>query len=198
MLSSSPVVLGVDVGFSRVGWALIRVGWRDDGDLPENRLVDLGLVRTEPGDSGKLKSDDNMARTREIFARLANACDRAQTRAIAYEAQSWGMGNSTTFLKLGLAFGALASLAEVRGLPLVCRSPQAIKKALTGLRNASKEDVAAALGTIPGFEDLSRLLDQAKVPPSLREHPVDAVAAAFACLDDEVVRAVRSGARRPA
>ncbi len=83
-----------------------------------------------------------------------------------------------------MAFGVIAAVAQRHGLPVVQASPQQVKKALCGRRDASKMDVKGAL---------ERRYSGLPWPPqqTLVEHAADALAAAVACLEHQVVRMAR-------
>lgn len=89
----------------------------------------------------------------------------------------------------------LADRAVLLGLPIVQATPQEVKRATTGARDASKDDVRAALERRYG--PLAAFLGA--LPDGEHEHPVDALAATVACLDSEPLRMARRlvGARPP-
>lgn len=183
-VSLGPVVLGIDPGFASLGWAAVRLA----SSGPE--LLALGLVRTKKDPAARLASGDNLRRARELCRALVVDTPRLLgIRAFAVEAPS-GMQNAGAATKVGIAWGVVATLAEQWDVPVAAMSPQALKKALTGKNDASKDDVLDALHNRPGFGNLYELL-KAAAPRSLWEHPVDAAAAVVAALDTDIIRAVR-------
>jgi Holliday junction resolvasome RuvABC endonuclease subunit len=81
----------------------------------------------------------------------------------------------------------LLRIVQERDIPLVQASPQAIKKALTGNKAASKEDIAEAVGK--RFDGVASEFN--RLPKGQHEHGYDAIAAVLACEESEVVKAVR-------
>jgi Holliday junction resolvasome RuvABC endonuclease subunit len=133
---------------------------------------------------GIRKSDDNMRRAREVAQALHGYVGRFEPALLVYEAQSFGMKGSVAARQAGTAFGIIATVAEVAGLPMLCVTPGDIKKAVCpDIPKATKDDV------IRGVETL-----WPSVPwPSKKEnyeHLADAIAAAWACRNDEIVRAI--------
>lgn len=184
----SVVVLGIDPGFASTGYALVRLG-------EDRTVLRCGLLRTEKEQRKRqvLAADDNLRRARELAREIVrrclddgpvNAAMGPQVRcalgsheipvAIVLESMSFPRSASVAN-KMGLALGVVAAIAEARGLPLVQESPQRIKLALCGRRDASKESVATAVSAIVGRVPLD------PIPASQREHVWDAIAAALAC-----------------
>lgn len=186
-MSAPRVILGIDPGFSALGWAALELR------PPGPHLLALGLLRTRPGEAALLKSEDNLARLRVLWRGL-HALAELRPVAIAAEAQSWPR-NASAAAKVASAWGLLAALAELLSVPVIHASPQAVKLHATGKRTASKIEVQNALEARPGFEDLARQLEAASIPASLAEHPVDACAVALAALDTELGRAATCAAR---
>lgn len=178
------IVFGIDPGFASCGWATVQL-------LPEGRerVVDAGVVRTEKSAKKRavLASDDNHRRSVELFGALWRLVASQRVVAIAAESQSWPR-NAGASAKVGMAWGVISAIAARLELPLVQASPQAVKRAICGRKDASKEDVLAALEQRYGVEQLEPIL---ALPKTQQEHPSDALAAAVACLDSEIVRMAR-------
>jgi Holliday junction resolvasome RuvABC endonuclease subunit len=177
-----PVVLGVDPGFASTGIALVRL-------LPDGEeAVLLDVLRTSKDDAKRrtLAADDNLRRTRELARAFARLVVEHGVRAICAESMSHPR-NASNSGKMSLCWGALAAVAEAHGLPLVQASPQAIKLAVAGAKTASKDDLEFAL--LQRFGNATEALFTG--PDGQREHAFDALAALVACLDSDVVRALR-------
>lgn len=191
------MLLGLDPGFTSLGWAAARL----DSDGPD--LVGVGLLRTAPGKASLLKTEDNAQRCRELYRGLEVVRARFEPVGVAMEAQSWprvpdGRGgmmvNPATCGALGMAFGIIFTFAALWDLPLLQQTPQRIKKLTTGFNNGTKEGVRIGLQQMRGFAGLEAMLEAEGIPKGFWDHPVDAAAAIYAALDTELGRTLRSHA----
>lgn len=171
-MSDGIFVLGLDPGFKHIGWAVVRL-------LPDaERLVDLGVIRTDKAkNKGLLVSDDLHRRGQEIVRALALVLAAYPFVAVCAESISYPR-NASVCGQLGRGWGIIDTLLELRGLALICASPQAIKKAATGKASASKEAVLDALDK--RFDGTIRARLRHIKATALHEHPVDAVGAVVA------------------
>jgi crossover junction endodeoxyribonuclease RuvC len=180
-MSDGPIiqVLGIDPGFASVGIAVVRL------HPVRETVMQLGVLHTAKSGvkQNVLAADDNLRRARELFDALN--LHMAWVTVICAESMSFPR-NSQAAAKVAMAWGVIASLAQWKGLPIVQASPQTIKKAVCGVKSASKEDVQQALrmryGEMPGVAELAK---------GELEHAFDALAAVVCCLDSEVVRMAR-------
>jgi crossover junction endodeoxyribonuclease RuvC len=179
-----PVVIGCDPGFGHLGAAVVELS-------PKHALV-LALHHSSTEKSDKKRSvyasDDNLRRAQELSVSLENLIAAYHPVALCVEAMSFPR-NASSAQKVGIAWGVIASLARQYGLPVLQQSPQAIKLAVCGRKDASKEDVQAALHT--RYSNLTALDKTAKLTKTVREHPYDALAAVVACLNSEVILLAR-------
>lgn len=217
-------VLGIDPGFSSIGWAVCDVNLR--GEVP----VEVGLIRSKPSKYEADKQHDRVVRLNEIFGAVEDVLALPQiewdwivVEDVGYVPDAGAMG------KVAHVIGGIVALARVRGIPVTIIQPAAVKVALLGRAPAkpkkSKRDHAAgdpppqALRTAieeHGATKVDRKEAVAQVllhrhpglaamleafPRALREHPTDAVAVVRAALliDTGLRRAlqvVEDGARR--
>ncbi len=187
-------LLGIDGGFSKMGWAAVLV---QDG-FPQLHSCGVFETKKSAKKKGVLASSDNVRRGRELWTMLEDgyqpleayghfgAVHFDQARCICVEAQSWPR-NASSSAKMGIAWGILIAFSELHQIPMVEASPQQIKTACTGKASASKKEVQQGIAKRVGFENLPELLD--KMPRTKREHAADAVGAVIACLGSDVVRA---------
>lgn len=131
------VVLGLDPGTLFMGYAVI-----DGGPI----ILESGVL--------KLSKNDHMTdRLGEIFHFFNKLILRYSVKIIALETPFLGK-NPSVYLKLGYVRGIVYVLSH-NNRALVCEyAPSVIKKSITGVGSASKEDVAFALCKIfPSLRD---------------------------------------------
>ena len=150
------LILGIDPGTRILGYSLLD--------------TEHGVFRIEAMDVLYLRkiADYNM-RIRRIFDTTCRIIDSYHPDHLAIEAPFFGK-NVQSMLKLGRAQGVAIAAAMSRDLSYTEYEPATIKQLVTGNGNASKEQVAAMLRSILGFDDSPRYLDA-----------TDALAVAYTC-----------------
>ena len=137
------IILGIDPGLARVGYGVIAVEepppWRP-GDpatlIASQRLLDCGMIRTDPG-----RSDGE--RMVEIAADLRQLIRRWQPDLAAVE--KFFFYRSSTTIAVVQARGVLLMTLARFGVEIAEFPPMQIKQALTGNGHADKDDVLAAV-----------------------------------------------------
>jgi crossover junction endodeoxyribonuclease RuvC len=122
------VVLGVDPGLTRCGYAAIEVG---QSRVPT--LLKMGVVSTDV--SADLP--DRLATLQTDFEVLM---DEAQPDAVAVE-QVFFQNNVRTAMGVGQASGLVLAMAARRGIHVVQYTPSQVKSAVTGSGTANKLQV---------------------------------------------------------
>ena len=122
------VVLGVDPGLTRCGYAAIEVG---QTRVPT--LLKMGVVSTDV--SAELP--DRLATLQTDFEVLM---DEAQPDAVAVE-QVFFQNNVRTAMGVGQASGLVLAMAARRGIHVVQYTPSQVKSAVTGSGTANKLQV---------------------------------------------------------
>ena len=150
------LILGIDPGTQVLGYSLL------DTDGPKPRLVVMDVLYLR-------QIADFHLRIRKIFDSTQRIIDSYHPDHVAIEAPFAGK-NVQSMLKLGKAQGVAIAAALSRDLSYTEYEPAAVKQRVTGNGNAAKEQVAAMLQSIFGFEDLPRYLDSS-----------DALAVAYTC-----------------
>jgi crossover junction endodeoxyribonuclease RuvC len=122
------VVLGVDPGLTRCGYAAIEVG---QSRVPT--LLKLGVVSTD------IAADlpDRLATLQADFEILM---DEVQPDAVAVE-QVFFQNNVRTAMGVGQASGLVLAMAARRGIHVVQYTPSQVKSAVTGSGTANKLQV---------------------------------------------------------
>ena len=122
------VVLGVDPGLTRCGYAAIEVG---QSRVPA--LLKLGVVSTDV--SAELP--DRLATLQADFEILM---DEVRPDAVAVE-QVFFQNNVRTAMGVGQASGLVLAMAARRGIHVVQYTPSQVKSAVTGSGTANKLQV---------------------------------------------------------
>lgn len=181
--------LAADPGFAEFGFAVVRYEDRID------HVLEMGTFSTKPTtQKGLLKTEDQFRRLRETASRLWSLASHYEVDALAFESLSIPQQTSKqNAIKIGHPYGALAMLAVALDLPCVMMTPQALKKALCGAHNASKEEVEAEVERLfwehPAVQ---RFADE--YPKTKRNHGWDALAAYVASGHSDVMKALKRSA----
>ncbi len=122
------VVLGVDPGLTRCGYAAIEVG---QSRVPT--LLKLGVVSTDVA----ADLPDRLATLQADFEILM---DEVQPDAVAVE-QVFFQNNVRTAMGVGQASGLILAMAARRGIHVVQYTPSQVKSAVTGSGTANKLQV---------------------------------------------------------
>lgn len=125
------VVLGVDPGFASVGLAVVAKG------RPRTAVVWADTVRTSAG-------LDESQRLRRVCDAVRQAICRHRPEVVALERVMWGQ-NRTSALSVARATGVIMLAAADAVVPVEEYAPLEVKMATTGIGNADKEQVRAAL-----------------------------------------------------
>jgi Holliday junction resolvasome RuvABC endonuclease subunit len=173
------IVLGIDAALCNLGIAAVDI--TPTGE----RVVETLVARTEPSPKKrKVRAiDDDARRVDELVRALDAAVTKHRPAVLAVEATGAGKG-SKAVRAMALVFGAVVTVARLRGLPLVQANPIDVKLAMTGRKNASKDEVILAVEQrFPDVEWPS--------PVGIIEHAADAVGVVVACLDTDALRMAR-------
>ena len=152
---STELILGIDPGTAVTGYGVVA---NEGGGAVS--LVECGVVRTSSGEALAV-------RIREIYEAVTALIIRHAPSVVVVEDVFQGK-NVQSALKLGHARGAILLAAALSEIPIAEYSPRAIKKAVVGNGNATKDQV--------GFMVQQQL--RLKAPPSPAD-AADGVAAAL-------------------
>ena len=125
------IVLGIDPGTIKTGYALIQV--TDSG----MKIIDYGCIRPPVKD---LLSDRYFI----LFQSIGELIDRHHPALVVLETQ-YVNKNVQSAIKLGMARGVAMIAAKQRGCQIFEFSPTQAKKAVVGNGSASKEQVQGML-----------------------------------------------------
>lgn len=122
------IVLGIDPGLTRCGYAVLRVSGNTEVSMSA-----LGVLRTSP-------EKDLPNRLAEIAREIEELLDEYQPSAVAVE-RIFFQSNVRTAMSVGQVSGLVLSAAARRGVDVVQYSPNQVKLAITGWGGADKAQV---------------------------------------------------------
>lgn len=141
------VVLGIDPGLTRCGYAVLRA----EGSTV--KPVSLGVVRTPA-------ADPLPQRLAALRAELARLHDDFRPEAVAVE-QVFFQTNVRTAMSVGQASGLALAEAAARGCDVVQFTPNQVKDTVAGWGGASKEQVQRMVQARLGLSTPPRPADAA-------------------------------------
>jgi crossover junction endodeoxyribonuclease RuvC len=142
--TASFTILGIDPGSRNLGFSVIR---------HHEKKTSVELI-----DVLKLASiEDHHERLRLIFQKIKHLIKRFEFTHCAIETPVYGK-DPLAMLKLGRAQAACILAIKEADLPLTEYYPKAIKKAVTGNGNASKQQVAFMLDQTVGLPEREKKL----------------------------------------
>lgn len=171
----SELIYAFDSSLTHFGYGICRV---EPGVKPH--FVAVGVIVTKPGDA-PTKTEDTRTRVEGIarsLRMLVTAHGRPTKVAVEALALPLGRTSLVTVSALGRARGLVDALAVEHGLSAIEFQPQALKKAVTGRRDAEKVEVQNDL--CRAHPELTLLFAQLKAANV--EHAADACAAVHAVL----------------
>ena len=190
-------LLGLDPGWASFGWAVVE---RNDlEDLRELRVVAIGLIATELEADAATVAGDEHRRGNELGRALWNLQAMMKPDAIAVETFTHPIHRSKacatcrrppinvkTVGQHGRAFGALDAVAAIAQLPIIQVHARTIRKRVVGhAKGVSKADVHERLLELHARRGTWwRDWQSSGARKSDREHPLDALGAAVASLED--------------
>ena len=132
------VILGVDPGTRALGLACVRA----ERGPKRPSVIWWETVRTSP-------SLEPAERLRRLSVAVREAIARHRPQALALERLMWGR-NAGSAMDVARASGAVMVAAAEAGVPVQEYAPLEVKMAVTGVGNASKEQVRRGLGLLLG------------------------------------------------
>jgi crossover junction endodeoxyribonuclease RuvC len=143
--SNDHIIMGIDPGTTIMGYAIIECKGKSV------KLISLGIIDLTG-------FSDHYLKIKHIFERTQSLIDEYKPDELAIESQFFGK-NVQSMIKLGRAQGAAITAALSRSMPIFEYAPKKIKLSVTGNGNAQKEQVAAMLQRLLGFESIPKHLD---------------------------------------
>lgn len=128
-MQKETIILGIDPGTNILGYGVIRIR----GHFME--LISCGTVKFD-------RKLDALIKLKHILHSMNELIDRFLPDEMAIESPFYGE-NVQSMLKLGRAQGIAIAVALSRNIPVSEYAPKRIKQSITGMGNASKEQVSA-------------------------------------------------------
>jgi crossover junction endodeoxyribonuclease RuvC len=144
-LKKERIILGIDPGTTIMGYGLIKQQGIN------MQLVVMGVLKLS-------KYSNHALKLKKIFERTLELIKEYHPDELAIEAPFYG-NNVQSMLKLGRAQGVAMAAGLYADIPIFEYSPRKIKQSITGNGSSSKEQVAAMLKTLLGFEIQPNHLD---------------------------------------
>lgn len=127
-------LLAIDPGYDRCGVAVFATA------SPQPTLLYSTCITTK-------KTDLQEKRLATLYQALETLITERTIRHIALETLFFSL-NKKTALKVAEARGIMVLLSGIKNIPLIELSPQEVKLSVTGVGNASKEQVQKMVGLI--------------------------------------------------
>lgn len=139
------VILGIDPGFARVGWALL-----------ENRKSKLearnyGCIETS-------KDTDSQERLVDVYKQICALIKKHKPDVLAIE-ELFFTNNAKTAFKVGEARGVIILAGAIQKIPVFSYTPLQVKIAVTGYGNAEKTQVGRMIKAILKLKEMPKLDD---------------------------------------
>ncbi len=126
------IILGIDPGTNIMGFGVLDASAKNPG------YIDMGMLDIR-------KEGDHYQKLNAIFRTTVKLINNYNPVELAIEAPFYGK-NVQSMLKLGRAQGVAIAAALSLDIPVFEYAPRKIKMAITGVGQASKEQVSAMLG----------------------------------------------------
>lgn len=142
---SERIILGIDPGTNIMGFGVLRATGK------EPAYIDMGMLDIR-------KEGDHHSKLKAIFKLTIKLIENYRPDEMAIEAPFFGK-NVQSMLKLGRAQGVAIAAALSKDLPVFEYAPRKIKLSITGVGQASKEQVSNMLGKSLNIKNMPSNLD---------------------------------------
>lgn len=154
----------------------------------DDRIIHAATCRTErnAGKRGLRVADDDADRAQQLARFLLATIREWRPAGAVVELPSGGAQGARANRAMGMATGVVTAILEATGLAAEWVTPQGVKKASAGKKDASKGDVAGAVG---GKFTWACDLPRSKAE---QEHIFDAAGALLAARQGTLMRALKA------
>lgn len=130
------MLLACDPGFNNYGCSILD---------QYGTVIDAGTIQTSKAKKKLLRtSDDDVQRITYITERLSDIINHYDIKGVLAELPPSGGQNSAAVKGLAMAVALSTALFTACNLPVEWATPEEVKRAMTGKKNASKEDMMLA------------------------------------------------------
>jgi Holliday junction resolvasome RuvABC endonuclease subunit len=167
------MILSLDVGFRSMGWAIFNKG----------ELFHCGVIKTSPaGKKANVRmSTQYFDQTAQITTGLTEIIWQHEIKAIIGELPHGGAQSAKASSQMNMATAIVSVITTIYQLPTEWASPQEVKLALVGKKNATKDEmINEARYRFPHFS-----FPKAK---TRMEHIADAIGAFLALRHTNIVK----------
>jgi len=177
------MLLSLDVGFANMGWVLFQGG----------EIIDCGVIRTEKSQKkGTRVADDHAYRSTVLAINLERIIMKNAVEGIIGELPSGGAQSAKAMAFMSSATSIVAVVGTLKKLPMEWTTPNEVKKALAGVKNASKEIMMEKAKREFGFYIDGNVYRNPNVdkkfPKGEFEHIADACGVYLALQNDNLVK----------
>jgi len=175
------MLLSLDVGFANMGWAV----------FDSREVFACGVLKTEKAQrKGTRVADDHAYRSIVLATGLNKLIEDYHVMGIIGELPSGGAQNARAMGFMMSSISVAATVGALWNIPMEWTTPNEVKKALSGVKNASKEMMMDKAGEKFGFikDGKSFWFGGEKFPKGMFEHIADACGVYLALQNDNLVK----------
>ena len=141
------VIMGIDPGYARVGWAVIT---SNNAQLTVNNY---GCVETS-------KKQNSQERLVDVYKQISSLIKKYKPDVLAIE-ELFFTNNAKTAFKVGEARGVIILACAMQKIPVFSYTPMQVKLAVTGYGNADKGQVGRMIKAILKLKEIPKIDDTA-------------------------------------
>ena len=139
------IILGIDPGFARVGWAVIR------SQNSKFNVLNYGCIETS-------KNTASQERLADVYRQICAFIKKYKPDVLAIE-ELFFTNNAKTAFKVGEARGVIILSGAIQKIPVFSYTPLQVKIAVTGYGKAEKTQVGKMIKAILKLKELPKLDD---------------------------------------
>jgi len=175
------MLLSLDVGFANMGWVVFEKG----------EIFACNTLQTEKSQRrGTRVANDHAYRSIVLATGLNKIIDDYNIQGIIGELPSGGAQNARAMGFMMSAISIAASVGALWNIPMEWTDPNSVKKALAGVKNASKETMMekAVKEFHFRYDGKAFWFGDEKFPKGMFEHIADACGVYLALKNDNLVK----------